>query len=249
MNCTLTIVRYPKYFGWAGILSMAVFRLPLWLNKKISFWKLLGCGKNGTFDIHPDWRQWGIFSVSGLEFGVSAAKENEHSNNIQETVNCELLYGSFIKNWFKFFRCEVYNILLQPIEGHGTWDGKEIFGALPKQTNYEGIIAVLTRATIRMNRLQNFWKHVDSVAQQMSTAQGFITSVGIGELPWIKQATFSVWESKVHMKTFAYNMQQHKDVIVKTRKEKWYSEDMFVRFKVIGSYGTLNAVDPLHQKI
>jgi hypothetical protein len=27
-------------------------------------------------------------------------------------------------------------------------------------------------------------------------------------------------------------MQQHKEVIKKTRQEKWYSEDMFVRFMI-----------------
>jgi hypothetical protein len=56
MITTLTIVRYPRYIGWAGFLSMAIFRLPLWFNNQIVFWKLMGCGKNGTFDKSPDWR-------------------------------------------------------------------------------------------------------------------------------------------------------------------------------------------------
>ena len=63
MLCSLTIVRYPKWWGFFGIFSMALFRLPLWLNKEISFYKLMGCGKNGTFDIHPDWQQWCILIV------------------------------------------------------------------------------------------------------------------------------------------------------------------------------------------
>ena len=220
--------------GWAGFLSMALFRFPFWFNKKISFWKLLGCGKNGTFDIRPDWLQWGIFTVSDSD---------------KNDINSECLYGSFINKWLKFFRCEVYTYILQPIEGHGTWDGKEVFGTLPKQTDYEGAIAILTRATIRVNRLKNFWKNVQQVAEQMHTAPGFITSVGIGEVPWIKQATFSVWQSKGHMKTFAYSMQQHKEVIQKTRKEKWYSEDMFVRFKIINTIGTLYGKNPLDKKV
>src|SRR4051812_48159909 len=110
---------------------MALFRLPLMLNKKISFWKLLGCGKNGTFDIHPDWRQWAVLTVNGEWF----------MHNEKKLTDYKFIYGSFIKHWWKFFKCETYTIILQPMEGHGTWDNKKIFGELPKQTNYEGIIA------------------------------------------------------------------------------------------------------------
>jgi len=229
--------------GWAGFLSMALFRLPLYFNRKINFWKLLGCGKNGTFDIHPDWRQWGILSVTGL------AHDSSKSNYESPSINYKPLYSSFISNWWNFFHCEVYTILLQPIEGHGTWDGKEVFGTLPKQTEYEGLIAVLTRATIRLTRLKNFWKNTDGVANKTNNAKGLISSVGIGEVPWIKQATFSIWESKEHMKQFAYKMQEHTEVIQKTRKENWYSEDMFIRFKILASFGTLHGNDPLKGKL
>jgi hypothetical protein len=228
-------VRYPKYFGFAGLLSMALFRFPLMMNKKIHFWKLLGCGKNGTFDIHPDWNQWAVLIVNNE---WSAVNKINSSN-----------YGSFINCWWKFFNCEIYSVILQPIEGHGSWDGKKIFGELPKQTNYEGTIAVLTRATIRLKQLKNFWKHVDSVASEMKTVPGFITSVGIGEMPLIKQATYSIWENKEAMKTFAYKMHQHSEVIRKTRNENWYSEEMFVRFKPIASFGSLNGNDPLKGKL
>jgi hypothetical protein len=34
-------------------------------------------------------------------------------------------------------------------------------------------------------------------------------------------------------------------VIQKTRKENWYSEDMFVRFKVLKSWGTIEGSAPL----
>ena len=140
-------------------------------------------------------------------------------------------------------------MILDPIEGHGTWDGKEVFGSLPKQTEYEGLVAVLTRATIRLNKLKSFWKNVNSVATRMNDAPGFITSIGIGEVPWIKQATFSIWQSKEHMKQFAYKMHEHAEVIRKTKKENWYSEDMFVRFKPLASFGTLRGINPLEGKL
>ncbi len=239
MFCTLTIARYPKWLGWAGFLSMAIFRLPLAWNKGISFWKLMGTGKNGTFDIVPDWRQWAVLIVKSEELIVKS----------DPTINSSLLTINFLTSWFRFFRCETWTLELEPIEGHGTWDGKKCFGELPRQTDHEGMIAVLTRATIRISKLRSFWKNVDGVAGQMEKADGFITSLGIGEVPFIKQATFSTWESKEHMKQFAYNMREHAEVIRKTRQENWYSEDMFVRFKILGSYGSLHGKNLLERKL
>ncbi len=224
MNCTLSIVRYPRGLGWAGLLSMALFRLPLWFNKSIHFWKLLGCGKNGSFDKSPDWRQWALLEVG------------EHKAT-----------PIFIRKWWSFFHARIWQLTLEPLEGHGTWDGKECFGKLPGNTLHEGRIAVLTRATIRISKLVGFWKNVPAVAKKMATVDGLIVSVGIGEVPLIKQATFSIWESKDMMKAFAYQLQEHSDVIRKTRKEDWYSEEMFVRFRILASYGSLNGASPLER--
>ena len=209
---------------------MAFFRIPLWLNKKINFWKLLGCGKNGSFDIHPDWRQWGIVCVLNYNQTFS----------IEETTINQNVFGKLISGWWKLFNCKTYTIILEPIEGHGTWDRKEVFGKLPKMSAYEGKIAVLTRATLRINKLKTFFEHAKFISDKMRSAEGFVSSVGIGEIPWIKQATFSIWESKNAMKNFAYKLNEHKEVIRKTREENWYKEDMFVRFKIHCSYGELN---------
>jgi heme-degrading monooxygenase HmoA len=239
MYAYLTIVRYPKWLAWAGFLSMAYFRLPLYLNKKAVFYKLMGCGKNGTFDKTPDLRQWCVLVVTdGLETDAT-----------DQTINDKKLYGSFITRWWKFFKCSKWTLILQPIEGHGTWNGKEVFGPLPKNSDYEGMIAVLTRATITLSRLSSFWKNVDAVAKKMSSSKGFITSLGIGEVPWVKQATFSIWDTKESMKAFSYKMKEHTEVIRKTREEKWYSEEMFVRFKIIASVGSVNNINPLQGKL
>jgi hypothetical protein len=63
MYVRLSIVVYPNWFGWAGFLSMALFRFPLWLSKGLRFWKLMGTGKNGTFDKNPDWNSWVVLEV------------------------------------------------------------------------------------------------------------------------------------------------------------------------------------------
>ncbi len=240
MLVTLTIIRYPKKYVSFAVIAMAVHRLPLSLDKNISFYKLMGCGKNGTFDKHPDWQQWGILAVHATEL---------KNNLAQSTTVNENLYGPFINKWLQFFNCETWTIFLEPLEGHGKWDGELPFGTLAKQTDYNGLIATLTRATIRISKLKAFWNNVAAAANEMAGAKGFITSVGIGEIPYIKQATFSIWESKDAMKAFAYQMHQHTAIIQKTRKENWYSEDMFVRFKPLKTVGTINGKDPLAGKL
>lgn len=238
MLVTLTIIRYPKRYTWFALVAMAIHRFPLWLNKNISFYKLLGCGKSGSFDKHPDWQQWGILTVQDRE-----------ANGLDQQTIISLLYGKFISKWFRFFNCETWTILLQPLEGHGKWDNKEPFGQPAKQAEYNGLIAVLTRATIRLSKLKAFWQNVGAAANEMASSPGFITSLGIGELPYIKQATFSIWNNTTDMKVFAYQTHNHKKIIQKTRKERWYSEDMFVRFKPLKTFGTLNGNDPLEGKL
>jgi hypothetical protein len=226
MTAILTLTRYRNRFIFFALSAMGLFRPFLRLNKKFSFYRLLGCGKNGSFGIDPDWNQYGIFSL--IEGDEYCASELQH-NYIQWKRR---FYGRFISSWWRFFGVETWTIVLAPIMSHGKWGGKEI-SANASATNAEDQIAVLTRASIRLNKVRAFWKNVPSVEQQLRTAEGLVFSIGIGEFPVLRQATFSIWKNVESMKAFAYNMQQHKDVIHKTRDENWYSEELFARFIIL----------------
>lgn len=228
MFVSLTIVRYPKYFIPFALLSMAVFRIPLYLTRRLSFWKLLGCGKNGSFDIHPDWAQWGLLAVWEAQEDFERFRQN-----------------SFPQKWWNLFAREQWTILCTPYESHGKWDGKEPFSNNTGYRDYQGPIAVLTRASIRFSKLRSFWSNVPQVAQNVSKADGFITSVGIGEMPFIRQATFTLWQSQDDVKKFAYRQHDHVQVIKKTRTENWYAEELFARFIPIQTYGTIGGKMPL----
>jgi len=225
MKVVLTLTRYRSKHIIFALHAMALFRPSLFFNRNISFSQLLGCGKNGTFDIHPDWNQYGIFSVQN-DFNLELL---EKDYNAWKRAN----YGSFIAGWWKIFGCTTLTVLLDPILAHGKWGGKELFKDVKPSKPMDGRIAVLTRASIRLNKVQSFFKNVPAVEKQMHQADGLLFSVGVGEAPLIRQATFSIWENAEKMKAFAYNMQEHKEVIRKTRDEKWYSEEMFARFSVI----------------
>jgi heme-degrading monooxygenase HmoA len=239
MTTALTIIRYRKRFIPFALLAMALHRIPLWLHSKITFWKLLGCGKNGSFDKHPDWQQWGILTVRNPGSGIEGFTSQTGYKELRT------LYGNFIAGWLRFFKCEIWTIYLEPLEGHGLWNKKKAFGELHQKPVYDGPIAVLTRATIRLSKLRFFWKHVEGITQQMPGARGFISSIGIGEMPLLRQATFSIWQSREDMKNFAYNLKAHKEVIAKTRAGKWYSEELFVRFKILRSSGSIKGLNPM----
>ncbi|HMO63361.1 MAG TPA: spheroidene monooxygenase [Ferruginibacter sp.] len=239
MLVTLTITRYPRRYIPFAVLSMALFRIPLWLNRDISFFKLMGCGKNGSFDKNPDWQQWAIMAVhKNLEAGQLPSNDTA----------LHTMFKKFIPGWLRLFKCETWSIFLLPVQCHGTWDKKMPFLTSGSNTAVTGPVAVLTRATIRLSKLKAFWSNVDAVAGTMAAADGFVTSVGIGEIPYIRQATFSIWQNAAAMKAFAYSMPRHREVIQKTRSEAWYSEEMFARFVPLQTFGSINGQNPFPAK-
>jgi heme-degrading monooxygenase HmoA len=228
MIVSLTIIRYRKLFVPFALLAMAIHRLPMLMQKGCSFYKLLGSGHNGTFDLQPDWQQWGLLACW------------DSKEDFDRFYN-----HSFISAWWKILGSEGWTVICTPLQSHGKWDGKEPFGD-PVNPAYTGPIAVLTRATIKISKLKNFWSHVDEVASLMTSAPGYVTSFGIGEAPVYRQATFSIWQSLDDVKAFAYKSRQHAEVIKLTRSEGWYSEELFARFIPLESFGSLHGKDPLN---
>ncbi len=237
MTAVLLIFRYPQGREIFGVFSMALFRFFLWRNSTVDFFKLMGCGKGGSFSAIPDSRQWCLF------YTLLVKPEEFAGQNASIFVLLKRL-SPFIYRYIKFSKAEVFAVVLNPLEGFGAWDKKVLFS---KQISREsdGPIAVLTRATIRLKSIPSFWQNVQAVSDQMKKSHGFIYSLGMGELPWIKQATFSVWQSKESLKNFAYHKSPHTEVIQKTRTEQWYKEEMFYRFTITKVMGSLKGCNPL----
>ena len=230
MLVSLSIVKYRRLLIPLALLAMAIHRIPLLLNKKCTFWKLMGCGKGGTFDLQPDFQQWALLGVWKSEEDFTTF--NNHS---------------FISKWWKLFTQERLTILSKPLVSHGKWDGKEVFINDKLSEYYNGPLVVLTRATISFSKLKEFWSNVDTVAETMKKAPGFITSFGIGEAPIFKQATISIWKDLESMKAFAYSSKEHAEVIRKTKQRGWYKEELFARFRLLSVSGSINGVDPIKE--
>jgi heme-degrading monooxygenase HmoA len=67
-----------------------------------------------------------------------------------------------------------------------------------------------------------------------------LLAIGAGEKPFIQQCTVSVWKNEKIINQFAYRQSGHKEVVRRTRERRWYSEELFARFEVIGSEGKFN---------
>ena len=85
---------------------------------------------------------------------------------------------------------------------------------------------------MRISKALNFWFSIGSASKSISQAEGVSFYKGIGEFPLFEQATFSIWDNINYVKKFAYEDKLHFDIVKKAKEEKWYKEDMFVRFLV-----------------
>ncbi len=230
MIVSITLVKYKRFYIPFALLAMALHRLPLMLNKKCLFWKLMGCGKNAGFSMKPDWQLWATLAVW---------KDYQDLEHFQQ--------HSWIADWWKKFSSDQWTLICEPLTSHGQWTGKEPFKQTENSSgsNYAGPVAVITRARIRPSKIKRFWSSVAKVASIMSESKGYVASFSMGEAPLYLQATLSVWESMDDVVNFAYHSAEHREVIKKTRDEDWYSEELFARFKPVASIGTINNKRPL----
>ena len=138
---------------------------------------------------------------------------------------------------------ESWRVDLRPVAARGTWSGREPFGA-PVPTRSPGPVAALTRARLRVTAAPGFYRAVPPVSADLRDRPGLRAAVGIGEAPLGLQGTFSLWESGAAVREFARG-EAHAEVVARTEPERWYAEELFARFDVVGSTGTLDGRDPL----
>ena len=114
------------------------------------------------------------------------------------------------------------------------------FDQIPKaSSDWNGKVVAITRARIKWRKNFIFWNSVPPVTTSLHSSPGLISAIGIGEAPIGLQGTFSIWESGEAVKNFAYSGAAHKEAIKATHRHAWYAEEMFARFALIESRGSL----------
>lgn len=193
----------------------------------LTFHRLLGTGRGDGFSPWPDTRDVGLLQVW------------------QDRSAAEAYFGTHdLEAAFMERATERYRLWLNAEHGHGRWAGREPFVYSGLQRT-EGPVAVITRATIRTGALLRFWRSVPAIRGTLSKAPGLLLAEGIGEWPFVQQATFSVWNDVADMRAFAYGSAHHQQAVRDTRRHRLFSEELFARFAISAVEGSWNGGDPL----
>jgi hypothetical protein len=99
------------------------------------------------------------------------------------------------------------------------------------------MVLALTRARLRPVKALTFWRAIPPVALELGAAPGLLAGFGIGEAPIGWQGTVSVWRDAADLTAFAYRQPEHRAVIARTPVARWYAEELFARFAVLGITG------------
>ncbi|SHL99573.1 DUF3291 domain-containing protein [Flavobacterium xanthum] len=225
---TITFFRYASFSDKAWGFGMMQFaNKDLKKVNGLTFYRLMGSGKGRGFNPLPDWSVYCLLQVWESE---EAAQTFFSSSDLMKQ--------------YEKHTAEIYTLYMKNISAVGTWVGKNPFekGAELEQNSP---IAIITRATIKWNWLIKFWKYVPTSEEGLNGNEGLIYTKGVGEVPIIQMATFSLWKDFDSVKQFAYKSKQHQEAIKKTRQYEWYSEELFSRFQPYKSSGTWEGKDLL----
>ncbi|MGI8536785.1 MAG: monooxygenase [Mycobacteriales bacterium] len=224
---TLHLWRVSRSAVPAAVLRMARDRGRVRRTPGLRFAKLLGTGDGRTFTVRDaDPLRWCLLATWT---SAQAAHEFERSSPVARA-------------WQSLAE-ESWRVDLQPVASRGRWSGREPFGT-PVPVRTEGPVAALTRARLRPAAAAGFWRAVPPVSTDLHDRPGLRAAFGIGEAPLGLQGTFSLWESGASVRDFA-RAPAHAAVVARTGPERWYAEELFARFAVVGSAGSLDGRNPL----
>jgi hypothetical protein len=152
---------------------------------------------------------------------------------------------------------ESASLTLSALSSRGQWAGRAPFGVTPMGTGaatedpapteeraaWTGPVAAITRARLSTRRLVAFHRAIPAVAASLRASPGCRAAIGIGEAPIMWQGTLSIWDDAAAINRFAYQGAVHRRVIAETPRQHWYREELFARFAVLESCGSIDGVD------
>jgi hypothetical protein len=207
----------PDSFLW-GLSRYVIGRFSLHNIPGLQFFKVLGSGFEGGFSTKPSFHKQGLFCVFDSE--QHAKQFRAHSTLVQ----------SYLKHSREFFA-----VTLNAFSTRGSWANTQL--DVTANAPVSGPIASLTRASIKPLKANAFWKNAQPAEVSINQSEGVILSAGLGEAPYLRQATFTIWEDETALNAYA-QQGAHLAAIKAAYGQQYFSESMFTRFKPSEMEGT-----------
>lgn len=207
-------------FTQMGIARPGLARVP-----DLGFWKLFGSGTGEGFTPVPNTAVYAILCTWPSP----------------EIARIRLEETSVFQR-YRNHASEHWSVLLEAASVRGNWSGQAPFAP---SGSVDGPLAALTRATIRPRNALKFWGRVPSISAAIGSDPHVAFKIGLGEVPWFHQVTFSIWPDTDSMAAFARQGGPHHKAIEAVRAEDWFSEELYARFRIVGEAGTWEGRSPL----
>ena len=205
---------------------MGAARLSFTRMPEVGFWKLCGSGTGEGFTPIPNTAVWAILATwPDLETARTRTRE-----------------APVFRRW-RGRADETWTVFLSPASVRGNWSGFTPFEAC--DPDLPGPVAALTRATIKPSILAKFWGQVPAIEDAIGQDPNVVFKIGIGEVPWLHQVTFSIWPDTASMAEFARRDGPHARAIRAVREGGWFREELYARFRITGDAGTWGGARPL----
>jgi hypothetical protein len=206
----------PSHRFW-GYMRFVIGRFSIGRLPGLQFFKILGSGQDGGFQLRPSASRQGLFCL--FDTAENARYFLTESRVIQSYRRCSR---------------EIFTAVMSAYSSKGSWAGTVI---TPDEAEPpSGPIAALTRASIHPLKARAFWRRSPAAEIALTSADGCLLAVGLGEAPLLRQATFSIWHSTEAMNRYA-RAGAHLDAIRASLSGKHFSESMFVRFRLLSAHG------------
>lgn len=221
VSCFRFGASWTRHWAWWQML------LSRWALKRLPgalFMKQCGVGSREGFNPYPDFGAYGLVACW------------ESPEAAEEAVERSEVYRAY-----RDHAVEEASFHLAPTRARGSWAGFSDFGPLLAPPP-GAPLAVLTRASIRPLGAPAFWRAGPAVRADVPDADGLLFRIGMGEVPWLHQITFTVWRDEPALHAFAHRRgSAHAAAARAARERGWFSEELFARFRVEAARGRWSA--------
>lgn len=175
---------------------------------------------------------------SGHGGGFSLRPSATHQGLICTFTHHDLALKFLDSPWVQAYReraRELWSGVLSVQSARGAWDKQSWLATAPEslggQSEPQGPLAVLTRASILPTKTMAFWRYAPAAQAALSQSEGCLLSMGLGEAPLVRQCTFSLWQDTAAMLQYA-QQGAHQLATAAAYKHQFFSESLFVRMQV-----------------